>query len=96
MKKKTLMIITCAFLAALVIISVLFVYIGRDHDCCGTDCVICSQINTVGRILGSTLICLAASAITAKAVTEEDFMESTDPFVFAWSDLISMKVKLTN
>ena len=96
MTAKQLRALTALLLALVMILSISFIALNADHDCCGEDCRICAQIRACEELLHD-LLPVAAVLLAAWGVSSPGTVPSADTAVFACPHtLITLKVKLSD
>lgn len=96
MTAKQIRTLTALLLALVMILSISFIALNADHDCCGEDCRICAQIRACEELLRD-LLPAAAGLLAAWIVSNPGIASSTEPAVFSRPHtLITLRVKLSD
>ena len=96
MTAKQIRTLTALLLALVMILSVSFIALNADHDCCGEDCRICAQIRACEELLHD-LLPVAAVLLASWIVRYPGIISSADTAAFACPHtLITLRVKLSD
>ena len=96
MTAKQIRTLTALLLALVMILSISFIALNADHDCCGEDCRICAQIRACEELLHD-LLPAAAGLLAAWIVSNPGIASSTEPAAFSRPHtLITLRVKLSD
>lgn len=98
MAKRTRFATVCAvaLLAFAMLFSVCFIVVAADHDCTGTDCAVCHQIQTCQKMLEQLSASCTASAGTAALCFFTLLLVLRGQNILAAASPVSWKVKLLN
>lgn len=96
MTAKQIRTLTALLLALVMILSISFIALNADHDCCGEDCRICAQIRACEDLLRD-LLPAGAGLLAAWIVSNPGITSSTEPAAFSRPHtLITLRVKLSD
>lgn len=95
-KPKRLSSVLALLLALVMLLSVLYIALEADHDCCGEDCAICALLRACEDLLRNLLA--AALLLSAVRCFCALFRTAAEPCCRPERPLtlISLKVKLSN
>ncbi len=95
-KPKRLASMLALLAAFIMLFSVLFIALEADHDCCGEDCAICTQIRACENLLRN-LLTVAVFAAAARCCFALVFgFAGTECRCLRSHTLITLKVKLSD